>query len=207
MIDTVIVIDFETTGLSPYAGARATEVAAVKIVGDVIADNFQSLMNTGTKVPPEIVRLTGITDTMLRTAPPAQHVMRQLLDFVGTAPLVAHNANFDQSFFQAECRQAGFKTAHNFTCTMKLARRVYPHSPNFKLKTLLEYADIPHAARMHRAMADALATAHLWLQMRQDLCARHKLLGIEHQQLAQITNMRKADVARKVESWRPKSST
>lgn len=202
MTETVIVIDFETTGLSPFAGARATEVAAVRIVGNEIADSFQSLMNSGARVPPEIVRLTGITDTMLRSAPPAQRVMRQLLDFVGTAPLVAHNASFDRSFFESECGHAGLKAAHSFTCTMKLARRVYPRSPNFKLKTLLEYADIPHSERMHRAMADAVATARLWLQIQQDLCSRHRLNRIGHEQLAQITTMRKADVARRVENWR-----
>ena len=202
MTETVVVIDFETTGLSPYAGARATEVAAVRIVGNEITDSFQSLMNSGASVPPEIVRLTGITDNMLRGAPSAHHVMHQLLQFVGTAPLVAHNANFDKSFFESECDRAGLKATHSITCTLKLARRVYPHAPNFKLNTLLEYADIPHAERMHRAMADAVATARLWLQMRQDLCSRHRLDHIDHAQLERITQMRAADVARRVGAWR-----
>ncbi|MEW6406230.1 MAG: 3'-5' exonuclease [Chloroflexota bacterium] len=201
MTETVIVIDFETTGLSPFAGARATEVAAVRIVGNEIADSFQSLMNSGARVPQEIVRLTGITDTMLRTAPPAQRVMRQLLDFVGTAPLVAHNASFDRSFFESECGHAGLKAAHSFTCTMKLARRVYPRSPNFKLKTLLEYADIPHSEKMHRAMADAVATARLWLQMQQDLCSKYRLDRLGYNQVERVTKLRIADVARTLGSW------
>jgi DNA polymerase-3 subunit epsilon len=206
MTETVVVIDFETTGLSPNAGARATEVAAVRIVNGEIADQFQSLMNSGSRVPQEIERLTGITNAMLRTAPPTEQVMQQLLQFVGTAPLVAHNARFDEAFFAAECRQTQLPGAADFTCSMKLAKRVYPLAPNYKLQTLLDYADIDYHGRFHRALADSVATAQLWLQMHSDLCAKHRIPMLHHRQLKTLSATSTAQVASKIASWKKKTT-
>ena len=97
-MDTVAVIDFETTGISPDAGARATEIAAV-LVRDGRRRRYQSLM-TVLRVSPFIEQLTGINE-MVR-APPAAKVMREVADFVGAHPMVAHNASFDCRFWDAE---------------------------------------------------------------------------------------------------------
>jgi DNA polymerase-3 subunit epsilon len=70
--ETVAVIDFETTGMSPRLGARATEIAAVLVQGGAIVGRYRSLMYTGAWVPPFVERLTGITNQMLLGAPPAR---------------------------------------------------------------------------------------------------------------------------------------
>ena len=75
-METIAVIDFETTGISPGQGARATEIAAVLVQGGQIVARFQCLMNSGAWVPPFIEQLTGISNAMLRSAPPAREVMR-----------------------------------------------------------------------------------------------------------------------------------
>lgn len=206
MTETVIVIDFETTGLSPAQGARATEVAAVRIVDNEIADCFHSLMNCGSRVSPEIERLTGITNTMLLTAPPAATVIQRLVQFIGDAPLIAHNARFDSAFLDAECREAHLPLASNFACSLKLAKRVYPLAPNYKLQTLIEYADIQFSDRFHRALADSVATAHLWLQMHSDLCAKYRVPGLKHRQLKELCETAASQVASKFELWKKKAN-
>ena len=102
MGSTVIVLDFETTGMSPNVGARPTEVAAVRIENGKIVDRYQSLMNAGVHVPAFITELTGITNAMVRNAPPIDQVMRELNVFVDGQPLVAHNVSFDRKFLEAE---------------------------------------------------------------------------------------------------------
>ncbi|EGV16444.1 Exonuclease RNase T and DNA polymerase III [Thiocapsa marina 5811] len=90
-MEPVVVIDFETTGLSPDYGDRATEIAAVLIRDGRIVDQYQSLMNAGRRIPSFIEYLTGISKTMVREAPPAKPLMSEIADFVGDYPLVAHN--------------------------------------------------------------------------------------------------------------------
>ncbi|MEQ1660442.1 MAG: 3'-5' exonuclease, partial [Hylemonella sp.] len=95
----VAVIDFETTGISPEQGARATEVAIVLVEQGRIVDRFQSLMNAGAHIPAFITQLTGISNAMVQAAPDASEVMRRASNFVGDAPMVAHNASFDRKFW------------------------------------------------------------------------------------------------------------
>jgi DNA polymerase-3 subunit epsilon len=169
MSETVIVIDFETTGLSVAQGARAIEVAAVKLDGDRITDMFQSLMNAGVPVPDKIVQITGISDAMVRKAPSSTDVMLRLNAFLGSDPLVAHNAKFDAGFLDSELHRVQIRRSNRFACTLLLARRLYPSAPNFKLSTVLGFVGVAMSVRMHRAQADATATAALWLQMKRDL--------------------------------------
>jgi DNA polymerase-3 subunit epsilon len=106
-MEIIAVVDFETTGMSPRLGARATEIAVVLVQGARIVGRYQSLMRSGAWVPPFIERLTGISNRMLEGAPPASQVMREVAAFVGASPMVAHNAAFDRSFWDAELERAG----------------------------------------------------------------------------------------------------
>jgi DNA polymerase III subunit epsilon len=168
---TLAVIDFETTGMSPATGARATEIAVVLVQGDRIVDRYQSLMRSGAWVPPFITQLTGISNAMLATAPPAEAVMQEVAAFVGGAPLVAHNAAFDRGFWRAEMARADCHAAADaaFACTLLLSRRLYPEAPNHRLGTLKAFHDLPDTGRAHRALADAEVTAHLLLKMQRDV--------------------------------------
>ena len=91
---SVIVLDFETTGLSPQYGDRAIEIGAVLIENNRVTDRFQSLMNPGFRISSFITAYTGINNNMVKAAPPCEEVMEQFAEFVGDHPLVAHNASF-----------------------------------------------------------------------------------------------------------------
>ena len=164
-----VIIDFETTGLSAMQGDRATEVAAVVIDETGIVGRFQSLMNGGRRIPPFVQNLTGISNAMIRQAPRAEEVMRQLLDFIAGRPLVAHNAAFDHGFLGAELDRIGEACPTGLLCSMKVARRVYPEAPNHRLETLIRHVRIEATGQYHRALADAEMTALLWLRMERKL--------------------------------------
>ena len=171
---TIAVIDFETTGISPGQGARATEISAVLVRGGRIVDRYASLMRSGAWVSPFIEQLTGISNAMLRDAPPAEQVMREVCRFTRGLPLAAHNAAFDRGFWRHEVQRAGLDEdpAHQFACTVLLSRRLYPHAPNHRLGTLAALHCLPSAGRAHRALADAEVAAHLLLQIQRDVSNR-----------------------------------
>jgi DNA polymerase-3 subunit epsilon len=180
------VIDFETTGLSPALGARPTEVAIVLIAEGKIIDRFQRLMNPGVPIPNDIQVLTGITNEMVRKAPTVEAVMRDAVQFVGTHPIVAHNAAFDSKFWDAELHPSHGKRKQKFACSMLLARRIFPEAPNYKLGTLVRTLGLPATGRYHRALADAEATAYLLLHIQRELQRRFHLSAVSHELLVAI---------------------
>lgn len=172
---TIAVIDFETTGMGPQQGARATEIAAVLLRDGEVVGHYQNLMRTGVPVPPFIERLTGITNAMLADAPPAETVMQEVLDFTAGCPLVAHNAAFDRGFWAHESALAGRPLppdAPEFACTVLLSRRLYPEAPSRKLSALGQWLGLRRDGRAHRALSDALLTAHLLARIQADVCER-----------------------------------
>lgn len=175
--EAVVVLDFETTGMSPDQGDRAIEIGAVLVRGEQIVDRFQSLINPGFLVTREIETITGITNLMLAEAPPAREVMGAFVKFIDSYPLVAHNASFDQKFLDSELEHFGKKRPLNFSCTLQIARRLYPDVINYKLETLVRYKEIVPAGRFHRALADAEMTAALWGRIIDDLKTQ---FGFEH---------------------------
>jgi len=179
-VKPIAVIDFETTGLSPAMGDRATEVAIVLVEGGRVVDRFQSLMNAGVRIPAFITGLTGITNAMVACAPDAATVMADANRFVGSAPLVAHNASFDRKFWEAELARAGIMTAKPFACTMLVSRRLYPQAPSHKLGVLVDSHQLPRAGRAHRALADAEMAASLLGQIQHDLRSRHGVARPDH---------------------------
>ncbi|OWQ85130.1 DNA polymerase III subunit epsilon [Roseateles aquatilis] len=189
---TIAVIDFETTGHSPQGGGRATEIGIVLLRDGAIAGQYQSLMNTGAWIPPMIERLTGISNEMLEDAPDAARVMREVAEFTAGCGFVAHNAAFDRGFLLHELERAEVapRVAPEFACTVKLARRLYPESPNCKLGTLARYHALPDNGRAHRALADALTTAQLVQRMQRDIGVElAEFLGelsIEHELLLRL---------------------
>lgn len=194
-MEPVVVIDFETTGLSPDHGARATEIAAVLVRDGEIVDRYQSLMNAGQRIPAFIQSLTGITNRMIRTAPPAAQVMAEVADFVGDHPLVAHNASFDRKFWQAELARIGHHTTNAFVCSMLVARRVLPEAPNHKLGTLVTHAGLPVGGRHHRALADAEMAAHLTLFLERTLVEQFRLASVSYALLQQIQRASRARIS------------
>lgn len=194
-MEPIAVIDFETTGMSPGHTCRATEIAAVIVEGGRIVARYQNLMNSGAYVPPFIESLTGISNAMLRKAPPAAEVMAEVAEFVGRTPLVAHNASFDQKFWDAELGLIQRQRVQDFACSMLLARRLLPQAPNHKLGTLNSWAQLPHTGQAHRAMADAEMAANLMLFMAAQLRERHAIRDISHALLCRLQKVPAAKIA------------
>lgn len=200
------VIDFETTGLSPAHGARPTEVAAVLVRDGAIQDRYQSLMNTGVFIPCMIEELTGISNAMVRSAPKAATVMNEVAEFVGAYPLVAHNAAFDKKFWDAECQRIKIKRQQEFICSLLLARRVYPAARSYKLSALAASLGLPGAKRYHRALADAEVTAHLLLNIKNELQQRYQLQRISDELMFALQNVPRSKLAGYVEKYSGKQS-
>lgn len=158
---TFVVVDLETTGGSP-AECGITEVGAVKLRGGECLGTFQTLVNPGAPIPPQIAVLTGITEAMVLPAPPIDEVLPSLLEFVGGAVLVGHNVRFDVGFLQEALRRTERPRLANRTIdTYALARRlVLDEVPDLKLGTLARHLRLDHTPT-HRALDDALATGDL----------------------------------------------
>jgi DNA polymerase-3 subunit epsilon len=159
----LVVLDFETTGLLP-ARDRTIEVAATLLVDHQPVDTFCRLMHPGFALPPFITALTGISDEMLRGQPRPEEVMPGLQTFVRGLPIVAHNASFDRAFLQAELARAGLRVESEFLCTMRLARRLAPGLPSYRLDTLVDALQVrpPGAWQFHRSLADVNHTVAIW---------------------------------------------
>ena len=188
------VIDFETTGISPGMGDRATEVAIVLLEQGRVVDRFQSLMNAGVHIPAFITQLTGITNAMVASAPPAEAVMANAARFVGDVPMVAHNASFDRRYWQAELARCGVPAAQPFACTVLLSRRLYPEAPSHKLGTLVDWFHLPRTGQAHRALADAEMAAELLGRIQHDLRTRHGVAEPGHGFLMALQACSKAAV-------------
>ncbi|WP_341643770.1 3'-5' exonuclease [Thauera sp. SDU_THAU2] len=193
-MEVVAVIDFETTGLSPAQGDRATEVAAVIVEDGRVVDRYQSLMNAGVRIPAFIEALTGISNAMVRNAPPAEEVMREVSDFVGDMPVVAHNAAFDAKFWDAELARIRRVRRQDFVCSLLLSRRLLPLAPSHKLGALVEYAKLPVAGRYHRALADAEMAASLLLRLEEELRLCHRVPQVSVELLRRIQRVPKAQL-------------
>ena len=192
--DTVIVLDFETTGLSPDGGDRAIEIGAVRIEKGRVTDRYQSLMNPGKRVAAFIEDYTGITNTMLKNAPPCKEVMAEFADFIEDFDMVAHNASFDSRFLSAELRRIKRRYSGGFACSMLASRRLHQDAPNHKLGTLVDFYQLPTDGTFHRALADAEMTAHLWLKMLTDLEEDYALERIPFSLMQEIAKIPKAKV-------------
>ena len=158
---TFVVVDLETTGGSPTDDA-ITEIGAVTYRGGERLSTFQSLVDPRQPIPPYVAQLTGIDDLLVTGAPEIQQVLPSFLEFARGAIFVGHNASFDFGFLNANLLRLDYDPLEGPpVCTARLARRVvWPDVPNVRLATLARYfrtRSIP----VHRALADAEATAEV----------------------------------------------
>ena len=179
-----VVIDLETTGLKPGLAA-ITEVAAVRVEHGCLGAEFHTLVNPGRRVPAAITRLTGITDDMLRDQPRIDVVFPQLHAFLGSAVIVAHNADFDLGFLNFDARRLfSAPLLNSLLCTRRLARRLLPGQRSCSLDAVAARLGVSCAAR-HRALGDARITAEVLLILLEKLAAQGistlgQLLDFQH---------------------------
>ncbi|AZG71485.1 PolC-type DNA polymerase III [Shewanella livingstonensis] len=192
----IVVLDFETTGLSPDNGDRAIEIGAVKLVNGQIVDTFQELINPGQRVNSFIEQYTGISNNMLKHASTSKQVMGQFAQFIDGFNLVAHNASFDKKFLDAEFSHSKLHYSGQFVCSLLLSRRISQDAPNHKLGTLVDYHQLPNDGVFHRALADATMTSHLWLHQLEILQQQMPKHPITIDIINKISSLPKAQIAR-----------
>lgn len=154
------IVDIETTG--SYASANCiTEIAILLHDGEKVINQFSTLINPGTTIPPFISRLTGITNDMVRTAPCFHQVAKTIWEMTDNAVFVAHNVNFDYSFIREEFKQLGADFKRQKLCTVRLSRAAFPGHTSYSLGTICSQLGIKINDR-HRALGDAEATVQLF---------------------------------------------
>lgn len=163
---TFVVVDLETTGGSPHAGAFITEIGAVKVRGGVVIGEFKSFVNPLAPIPFFITELTGIDNEMVRLAPIIDEVFPTFLEFCGSpeqSVLVAHNAPFDIGFLQAASRELEYQwPKYRVIDTVRLARSLLTRDEvrDCKLGTLALFFNT-QVTPTHRALDDAQTTVEV----------------------------------------------
>ena len=199
--DTVIIFDFETTGLSPDQGDRPIEIGAVRLVNGEIKDQFQALMNPGFAITSFIEDYTGITNSMLCKAAPCSQVITEFSEFIGNDNLIAHNVSFDQRFLKAELDRLNKHCSGDFSCSLLLSRRIFQDAKSHKLGELIQYANIPSSGDFHRALYDAQMTSHLWLAMLNNIGERYNLFDLSFKQIQTLCQTPKKSIDKVLKTW------
>ncbi len=157
---TFVVIDVETTGLSPRDGG-ITEIAMIKVRNGLLWDEYTTLVNPLIPIPYEVTELTGIDDAMVADAPAADEVAPAIAEFLGDGVFTAHNAPFDLGFVNSTLSRGKIERIQNpVVCTCKLARRLLPNLYSKSLGPVAKELGIRNSQR-HRAAGDAYATAQV----------------------------------------------
>ncbi|GLS91448.1 DNA polymerase III subunit epsilon [Psychromonas marina] len=199
--DSVVILDFETTGLSPDQGDRAIEIGAVRLINGEVKDQFQALMDPGFRVSSFIESYTGISNQMLSQAESCKQVMNEFADYIGDDNLIAHNASFDSRFLNAELMRIGRQTVGNFSCSLLLSRRIFQDADSHKLGELIRYANIPSSGGFHRALYDAQMTSQLWLALLNDIAVRYDLHDLSFAQIQKICKTPKGAIDKLLNKW------
>ena len=147
------IVDLETTGTRP-ATDRITEIGVLEVQGFEVVSEWSTLVNPGVAVPSEIQALTGITHPMLAGAPRFAELAGSLHERLAGRVFIAHNARFDYGFLRREFDRAGIKFHARAVCSVRLSKRLYPHSRGHDLDSLIERHGIACRER-HRALGDA----------------------------------------------------
>lgn len=157
---TYAIVDIETTG-GFFKRDRITEIAIVLHDGQKIIKQFSSLVNPERSIPPEITRITGITNEMVQDAPKFYEIAKEIVQLLEGTIFVAHNVRFDYTFIKNEFKSLGYTFTKRQLCTVKLSRKAFPGLRSYSLGNLIRHFGIQVEAR-HRALDDTLATTHLF---------------------------------------------
>lgn len=155
--DDVVVLDTETTGLS-HRENELIEIAAARLRGREIVDRFDTFVKPSGLIPAEITELTSITNVDVAHAPSAEGAVAALTEFVGGAPVIAHNAAFDRGFIEAV--SGGSEVSDIWIDSLALSRIALPRLSSHKLASMAELFGC--ASVSHRANADVEALCGVW---------------------------------------------
>lgn len=170
------IVDIETTG-NYTQRSRITEIAIFIHDGEKVTDQFHSLINPESVIPPYISSLTGITNQMVENAPRFYEVAKTIYQLLDKKIFVAHNVNFDYNFIRQEFKSLGGDFQAKKLCTVRLARKILPGLPSYSLGNLARQLNIEINGR-HRANGDAEATVKVFeilLESDKQGCIRESL--------------------------------
>ena len=171
MSGSFVVYDTETTGLDPNT-EFLTEIGAVVVENGRITETFGTFVNPGKPIPPKIVELTGINDSMVADAPTPDEAVRMFAEFAKGRVLIAHNAHkFDMRFMHIAAKRAGIELDNAYIDTLPMAQNLYPGLRNYKLDTINDHLEI-EPFNHHRAVDDAMALAKIFCKMLEDLAEK-----------------------------------
>lgn len=160
-MDSIVALDIETTGLDPGKDS-ILEIGVVRFNSHRVEDEWSTLINPGRPIPPFITQLTGITDLMVREAPPIRSVIGKLAAFVGDNPVLGHSVRFDLSFL----RRHGILSLNDVLDTYELAAILMPGAGRYNLGALAQILSVPLPAT-HRALEDARVTRAVYQRLYQ----------------------------------------
>lgn len=186
MMNRFVVIDIETTGQSTKEDDKIIEIGIAVIENGVISDTFSSLCNPDRFIPSFITKLTGITDDDVQHEPTFDDIAHDVKDLISDSYIIAHNVPFDVGFLNHAFQDAGYEGVNNPVLdTVELSRILYPQAPSYKLGRLSSYLGIEHVDP-HRALSDALITAHVFLLILQ------KIKQLPYETITHLLNLEKA---------------
>jgi DNA polymerase III subunit epsilon len=197
-----IIFDTETTGLDPRSGHRLVEIGCIELVDRrETGRSFHAYFHPERDMPPEAEAVHGLSITFLADKPLFAERVGELIDFLGDAPLVAHNAAFDFGFVNAELARVGMAPLdmERMICTVQMARKLHPGSKHSLDALCVRYGiDRSHRIK-HGALLDAELLAHLYIEM---TGGRQIGLGLAAQKLnAEMTGLA-ASVAQPARPYR-----
>lgn len=165
--ETYVVFDLETTGLYPNSGDTIIEIGAVKIKNGTIMDRYDELIKPDKILSEEIIGITGINNEMLKGKRKEEEGVKSFMEWVGDAPMVAHNAKFDISFIELAYTKYNFGVFKNTVIdTLGLSRYLESKERYHNLATLVKRYEIPwDEDKHHRADYDSEGTALIFTKM------------------------------------------
>ncbi|MGB4107526.1 MAG: DNA polymerase III subunit epsilon [Alphaproteobacteria bacterium] len=163
-----IVLDTETTGMSPESGDKIVEIGCLELMNYIpTGKTLQIYLNPEREVPPEAIAIHGLTNEFLKDKPVFSQVYTDMLDFIGDARLVIHNAEFDMKFLNAELRNVGHPPLqwNRVVDTVAMARKKYPGQPA-NLDALCRRFGIDNTERtLHGALLDSELLAEVYMEL------------------------------------------
>ena len=166
LVDDYVLVDIETTGLSPTKN-EIIEIGAIKVKENRIIDTFNTLLKIDGYLNPFITRLTGITNEMLREGAEQKEALESFINFTGEEIIVGHNVNFDINFIYDKCQKyLDYYLNNDFVDTMRIAKHLLPGVDNYKLGTLANYFDVDYS-NAHRGLKDVEITYEVYNKMKE----------------------------------------
>lgn len=167
--DEYVVVDLETTGLSPYNGDEIIEIGVTEIKKDNIKLNYSKLIKPRGIISSTITNITNISNEMVENAESIEKVLPRFRDYIGDRTMIAHNAKFDVGFLNHYLEKMNLEPIRNYICTMEMLKKDRSYGgKNKKLATACDYYGIVNE-NAHRADSDTLATAKLFLIIREQI--------------------------------------